>query len=109
MVTPVASNYIQEKDILEQRLNKWYDIYADNLYNSVDFIKYIYSVKTRICGTIRTNRGLPAILKQINVNVNKYIRILPEGSSTARNVKMQQNFQQTLGDINPQMYSTVQT
>ncbi|XP_055386165.1 piggyBac transposable element-derived protein 4 [Condylostylus longicornis] len=60
-------------EVLAPYLNKWHNIYADNFYNSVDLANHLYSLKTRICGTIRANRGLPAVLKKPKLNINESI------------------------------------
>ncbi|XP_026467688.1 piggyBac transposable element-derived protein 4-like [Ctenocephalides felis] len=54
-------------DILEPYLNLWHHVYMDNFYNSVNTSLLLLQNKTRICGTIRTNRGLPEELKNLKL------------------------------------------
>jgi hypothetical protein len=46
--------------VLEPNLDLWYHVYQDNYYDSVVIAEKLLSRKTRVCETIRANRGLPA-------------------------------------------------
>jgi len=54
-------------DLLQPYANLWHHVYMDNYYNSVDTTKVLLKTGFRSCGTIRTNRGLPACLKHANL------------------------------------------
>lgn len=45
--------------VLEPNLDLWHHVYQDNYYNSVAIAEHLLQRKTRVCGTIRSNRGLP--------------------------------------------------
>lgn len=45
-----------------------YHIYMDNYYNNVNTAKLLLRNTTKVCGTIRKNRGLPQNLKNIRIN-----------------------------------------
>lgn len=42
--------------LLEDYLDKGYALYMDNFYNSVSLTKLLYTRKTYVCGTLRSNR-----------------------------------------------------
>jgi hypothetical protein len=42
---------------LEPYLNLWHHVYQVNYYNSVEIEEKVLLRKTRVCGTIRANRG----------------------------------------------------
>ncbi|TEA32634.1 hypothetical protein DBR06_SOUSAS19810022, partial [Sousa chinensis] len=46
-------------------------IYQDNYYNSVSTSEILLKNKTRVCGTIRENRGLPNQLKEKSKNLQR--------------------------------------
>ena len=50
-------------DILTPYKDKYYHVFMDNYYNSVDINETLLKHKIRSCGTIRVNRGLPHELK----------------------------------------------
>lgn len=50
--------------VLKPSLGQWHHVYQDNYYNSVKTAESLLATKTRVCGTIRVNRGLPEILKK---------------------------------------------
>jgi hypothetical protein len=45
--------------VLEPYLNLWHYVYQDNYYNIVETEENVILRKTRVCGTIRANRGIP--------------------------------------------------
>ena len=45
--------------VLQLNLDLWHHVYQDNYYNSVAIAEHLLQSKTRVCGTIRSNRGLP--------------------------------------------------
>ncbi|XP_076160842.1 piggyBac transposable element-derived protein 4 isoform X4 [Ptiloglossa arizonensis] len=49
--------------ILGPNLELWHHVYQDNYYNSVLIANTLLEHKTRVCGTIRVNRGLPQSLQ----------------------------------------------
>ncbi|XP_014479203.1 PREDICTED: piggyBac transposable element-derived protein 4-like isoform X2 [Dinoponera quadriceps] len=49
--------------VLDPYLDLWHHVYQDNYYNSTSIAKTLLEHKTRMCGTIRQNRGLPQCLK----------------------------------------------
>jgi hypothetical protein len=57
--------------VLKPSLNQWHHIYQDNYYNSVKVAESLLAKKTRVCGTIRANRGLPDILKKESKKLKK--------------------------------------
>lgn len=50
--------------LLERNLGKNHHIYEDNFYNSVRLPETLLDRKVRVCGTMRTNRGIPPYLEQ---------------------------------------------
>ncbi|XP_050452133.1 piggyBac transposable element-derived protein 5-like [Cataglyphis hispanica] len=54
--------------ILRPYMGFHHHIYMDNYYNSVNTAELLLQNSTRICGTIRSNRGLPQNLKNIRLN-----------------------------------------
>ncbi|XP_068110989.1 piggyBac transposable element-derived protein 4-like [Hyperolius riggenbachi] len=47
-------------DLLNPLLHQGYHLYVDNFYTSVPLFKFLFSVQTPACGTVRANRkGLP--------------------------------------------------
>ncbi|XP_068111048.1 piggyBac transposable element-derived protein 4-like [Hyperolius riggenbachi] len=47
-------------DLLNPLLHQGYHVYLDNFYTSVPLFKFLFSVQTGACGTVRANRkGLP--------------------------------------------------
>ncbi|XP_068098284.1 piggyBac transposable element-derived protein 4-like [Hyperolius riggenbachi] len=47
-------------DLLNPLLHQGYHVYLDNFYTSVPLFKFLFSVQTGTCGTVRANRkGLP--------------------------------------------------
>ena len=46
--------------LLDPYLHRWHHVFQDNYYNSVQIAENLLAKKTRVCGTIRANRGLPA-------------------------------------------------
>jgi hypothetical protein len=48
--------------VLEPYLDLWHHVYQDNYYNSVEIVEKLFLRKTRICRTIRANRGIPKSL-----------------------------------------------
>lgn len=51
-------------ELLEHHLDKWHHLYMDNFHNSVGLARKLLLNKIRICGTIRSNRGLPETVKK---------------------------------------------
>jgi hypothetical protein len=45
--------------VLEPYLDLWHHVYQDNHYNSVQTTEKLFLWKTKFCGTIRANRGIP--------------------------------------------------
>ncbi|KAK2579429.1 hypothetical protein KPH14_002641 [Odynerus spinipes] len=54
--------------ILRPYMGFHHHIYMDNYYNSVNTAELLLQNSTRICGTVRSNRGLPQNLKNIRLN-----------------------------------------
>ena len=50
--------------VLQRYLGLWHHIYQDSYYNSVSTSEILLKNKTRVCGTIRENRGLSNQLKE---------------------------------------------
>ena len=57
--------------ILQPYLGSWHHIYQDNYYNSVSTSEILLKNKTRVCGTIRENQGLPNQLKEKSENLQR--------------------------------------
>jgi hypothetical protein len=56
--------------ILEPYKNMWYHLYQDNYYNSVEIAKKLFENKIRVCGTLRSNRGVPKSLRDTKLATN---------------------------------------
>ncbi|KAI4474615.1 hypothetical protein M0802_015530 [Mischocyttarus mexicanus] len=54
-------------ELLNPYLNKWHHIYTDNVYNSVKLASTLLLHKIRVCGTIRLNREVPNVLRNIKL------------------------------------------
>uniref|UniRef100_A0A1B0ADZ1 Uncharacterized protein n=1 Tax=Glossina pallidipes TaxID=7398 RepID=A0A1B0ADZ1_GLOPL len=54
--------------------NKWHKTYADYFYNCGDLAKYLYNVKSRICGIVWLNSGL-----QMKVNFKSHNSVIVRG------------------------------
>ena len=63
--------------VLDCNANLYHHVYQDNYYNSVSIAEKLLVNKTRACGTIRSNRGLPN-------NLKVEIKNLKNGESTFR-------------------------
>lgn len=57
--------------VLENNLNVNHHVYQDNFYNSVKLGENLLQHKTRICGTMRANRGIPAQLENEGKILNR--------------------------------------
>jgi hypothetical protein len=57
--------------VLGCSLGLWHHIYEGNHYNSVSNAQTILKHKTRVCGTIRPNKGLHTSLKAKVKNLKK--------------------------------------
>jgi len=55
--------------VLQPNLDLWYHVYQDNYYNNVAIAEHLLQRKTRVCGTIRSNRGLPTSFIQTGNNL----------------------------------------
>jgi len=53
--------------LLQPFASLWHHVYMDNYYNGVDTIKALLENGFQSCGTIRTNRALPACLQNANL------------------------------------------
>uniref|UniRef100_A0A1A9Z325 DDE_Tnp_1_7 domain-containing protein n=1 Tax=Glossina pallidipes TaxID=7398 RepID=A0A1A9Z325_GLOPL len=53
--------------LLNPYLNKWRYIYTNNLYNIVKVASTLLLHKVRVCGTMRSNRGVPNVLRNIKL------------------------------------------
>lgn len=51
-------------------LDKWYIVTLDNWYSSVRLAEYLFSRKTYMRGTVRSNRGIPSSLKSLPLQVH---------------------------------------
>jgi hypothetical protein len=54
--------------LLEPCLKLWNHIFQDNYYNSVEIAEKLILRKTKVCGTIRANRGIPKPLADSSRN-----------------------------------------
>ncbi|XP_014677366.1 PREDICTED: piggyBac transposable element-derived protein 4-like [Priapulus caudatus] len=52
-------------NLLDRLLNHGYCLYMDNFYNSVSLAESLAAAGTWVCGTLRKNRGGPAIINKI--------------------------------------------
>ena len=57
--------------VLQPYLGSWHHIYQDNYYNSVSTSEILLKNKTRVCGTVRENCGLPNQLKEKSKNLQR--------------------------------------
>ena len=57
--------------VLQPCLGSWHCIYQDNYDNSVFTSEILLKNKTRVCGTIRENHGLPNQLKEKSKNLQR--------------------------------------
>lgn len=57
--------------LLEPCLYRWHHVFQDNYYNSVQIAETLLAKKTRVCGTIRANRGLPTEFRNEMKNMKK--------------------------------------
>ena len=57
--------------VLQPYLGSWHHIYRDNYYNCVSTSEILLKNKTRVCGTIRENHGLPNQLKLKSKNLQR--------------------------------------
>ena len=55
--------------VLQPNLDLWHHVYQDNYYNSVAIVEHLLQRKTRVCGTVRSNRGLPKSFVQTGNNL----------------------------------------
>ncbi|XP_046831401.1 piggyBac transposable element-derived protein 5-like [Vespa crabro] len=53
--------------ILDPYVGFHHHVYVDNYYNSVHTAELLLQKKTRVCGTIRANRGLPKNLRNVTL------------------------------------------
>ena len=58
-------------NIIGPNLGSWHHIYEDNCYNSVTTSEILLKTKTRVCGTIRENHGIPNLLKEKSENLQR--------------------------------------
>jgi hypothetical protein len=54
---------------LETYLDLWHHVYQDNYYNIVQIAENLLLRKTRFCGKIRANRGIPKSLADFSEKV----------------------------------------
>lgn len=57
--------------VLGPYLGIWHHVYQDNYYNSTTIAESLLQNKTRVCGTIRENRGIPPHFKVQSSMMNK--------------------------------------
>ena len=62
--------------LCQEYLDMGYIVWCDNWFNSVRLASYLLSRKTLLIGTIRPNRGVPALLQEAAVNIRetKFVR-----------------------------------
>jgi hypothetical protein len=60
----VEDKYLEEGilSLLESFLVLWHHVYQEGYYNSVEIAEKPLLRKTRVCGTIRANKGIPKSL-----------------------------------------------
>ena len=62
---PVKKNLVLEL-LGAQMLHKGYHLYQDNYYNSVELSEMLLEKDTKVCGTLRLERGVPKEKKDKN-------------------------------------------
>ncbi|CAK9829883.1 PiggyBac transposable element-derived protein 4 [Anthophora retusa] len=58
--------------LLDTNIGLGYHLYMDNYYNSVRTAELLLKNGTRVCGTIRANRGIPESMKHITLKTGDY-------------------------------------
>lgn len=59
--------------LLDKNLGLGYRVDMDNYYNSIRTAELLLKIGTLVCGTIRTNRGVPESMKHIRLKTGDYI------------------------------------
>lgn len=54
--------------LLDRLPGHGYTLYMDNFYNSVGLCERLLGAQTNVCGTLRTNRGEPQIIREVKNN-----------------------------------------
>ena len=57
--------------LMEELKHEWHTVYCDNLYTSHKFAQWCKKRKVHICGTVRTNRGIPPKVVQKDITSKK--------------------------------------
>lgn len=58
--------------LLDKNIGLGYHVYMDNYYNSIRTAELLLKNGTRVCGTIRMNRGIPESMKHIRLKTGDY-------------------------------------
>ncbi|CAK9829639.1 PiggyBac transposable element-derived protein 4 [Anthophora retusa] len=58
--------------LLDKNIGLGYHVYMDNYYNSIRTAELLLKNGTRVCGTIRANRGVPESMKHIRLKTGDY-------------------------------------
>ena len=58
--------------LLDKNICLGYHLYMDNYYNSIRTVELLMKNDTRVCGTIRANRGVPKSLKHSKLETREY-------------------------------------
>jgi hypothetical protein len=69
--------------VLEPYLDLWHQVYQDNYCNSVGTAEKLLLRETRVCGTIRANRGIPKSVSDSPKKEGRYCLSSGRGRSSA--------------------------
>ncbi|EFN76502.1 PiggyBac transposable element-derived protein 4, partial [Harpegnathos saltator] len=58
--------------LLDKNICLGYHLYMDNYYNSINTAELLMKNDTRVCGTIRANRGVPEFLQHFRLKTGEY-------------------------------------